>query len=123
MTSRQISIRKDSGFTLAQMAVVILLSGILMTMGVTTMRALNENAAVKVTKKRLEILEGAFIAFMSKNNRLPCPDTDFASIDGSGNPTTSGTCPVEVGLIPFYDLGLQRNIAMDGWENFFTYRV
>ncbi|MBF0445648.1 MAG: hypothetical protein HQL68_08655 [Magnetococcales bacterium] len=122
--NKQKSKNSELGFTLAQMAVVILLTGILMNMSITTMRAINENTAVKVTKKRLEIIEQALVSFMTRNSRLPCPDTDLTANDGLENPGTAPlVCSDEVGLIPFHTLGLQQDIALDGWDNFFTYRI
>ena len=120
--------KAESGFTLAQMAVVILLAGMLINLGLVASRTMKERTAVTVTKKRLEVIETALVAYMTRHSRLPCPD-DATSMDGaedidvvaaSGN---GGTCDSESGLLPYNDLDLQRSVVMDGWEHFFTYRV
>lgn len=108
------------GFTLAQMAMVVLLAGILMTMGVMTLRVLQENQGVSVTKKRLETIGEALRGYYDRYHRLPCPDR-IDSLDGLED---CGEDPSqEVGVLPVYTLQLPRQLAWDGWQHYFTYRV
>ncbi|MBF0453828.1 MAG: hypothetical protein HQL72_03300 [Magnetococcales bacterium] len=125
--------RTEQGFTLAQMAVVILLSGILMTMGIVTTQALKERTAVAVTQKRLDGIEQAFKTYLSRSqqeNRLPCPDT--VEVGRGGTPfdgvedrvdRPNGGCLVQTGLLPYVTLGLQRRGVLDGWDHFFSYTL
>ena len=127
--------QSEQGFTLAQMAVVILLSGILMTMGITTMQALNENSALAVTNKRLEQIEKALKIYLLRSTlkRLPCPDKILpagpgTAFDGSadrhgGDGAMADSCVADSGLLPYVTLGLQRRGVVDGWGNYFTYHL
>ncbi|MBF0446881.1 MAG: type II secretion system protein [Magnetococcales bacterium] len=123
------------GFTLTQMAVVILLAGILLTMGMTTMKALQDNTALSVTHKRLEIIQQALQTYLNQNpsqNRLPCPD-QIESVDGStpldgvenlknGTEADQG-CLADQGVLPYVTLGLQKRTVLDGWDRYFTYHL
>ena len=118
-----------AGFTLAEMAVVVLLVGIMLTMGIGVLNAQREQAAINVTKQRQELIRDAMIAYLSQNKRLPCPDQDFGAPDGSGDDDrltagdTATRCTAGFGLFPFVNLGLAREMVLDGWDNYFSYQV
>jgi type II secretory pathway pseudopilin PulG len=142
MRSKQYHISKKTlGFTLVEMAVVTLLLGIMMTLGLKLATSQMDNASYGVTLKKQEALKDALIAFLGKNRYLPCPDTrpagstttgkiDFSvgtSVpDGKSDPIPGGTgyvCAFETGLIPYATLILSPDMARDGWDNYFTYQV
>lgn len=118
-----------AGFTLAEMAIVVLLVGIMLTMGLGMLNAQRDQAAISVTKQREALIQDALVAYLGQNKRLPCPDLDFAAPDGSGDDdrltagNTTTRCAAAFGLIPFANLGLTREMALDGWDNFFSYQV
>jgi type II secretory pathway pseudopilin PulG len=108
------------GFTLMEMAVVITLMAIFLTMGLRMLRATQESAAWSETRAKQERIKVALIAFLRTNGRLPCPD--------SALPPTGGepvACLVNAGrgVLPWKVLGLSVGDVQDGWANFFTYRV
>lgn len=129
------------GFTLAEMAIVVLLVGILLTFGVGLVQAQLENSAISVTKKRQEAIRDALIGYLGKYRRLPCPESALTpppasnlALDGIEDRlnTPAGTPPVPIptqkcfttfGTLPFVTLGLSREMALDGWNNFFTYQL
>lgn len=128
----------NRGFTLIEMAIVVLLIGILLTFGVGLVQSQLENSAINVTKKRQDAIRDALIGYLGKNHRLPCPDNPAAAGANAFNGTedrvvtTAGTppvpdtttqCAVTFGTPPFVTLGLSREMALDGWNNFFTYQV
>jgi prepilin-type N-terminal cleavage/methylation domain-containing protein len=129
-----------AGFTLAEMAIVVLLAGILLTFGVGVVQSQLENAAITVTKKRQEAIRDALVGYLGRNHRLPCPDSPIAppapnvSFDGVEDRVTAlpGTPPIPdpstrcvrtFGVLPYITLGLSREMALDGWNNFFGYQV
>jgi type II secretory pathway pseudopilin PulG len=113
--------RRLSGFTLAEMAIVTLLIGIALTLGVGMLKAQMDNAATSSTQKKQEVIRNALVAFLRNNNwRLPCPDTNF---DGKEDPAGGGPCPAYFGVLPYITLGLPREMVMDGWGNYMSYRV
>lgn len=123
--------RHSSGFSLVEMAIVLVIASIALTMGVAAFSAAMANAAHSATTKRQEIIKDALASYVSKYRRLPCPDLPGASgnVPGTGddNRTTPGNaatvCAAAVGVVPYIDIGLPRESVLDGWDNFFTYAV
>lgn len=118
---------KQSGFTLAEIAIVLAVIGIAMTMGLKMLTATLENTAYSDTKAKQERIKLALIGYLRSNGRLPCPDTAFVGlsyvIPTGVEPATCTTLGSGFGVIPWTSLGLPRDAVLDGWGNFFTYRV
>ena len=121
---------RHRGFSLVEMAVVVVLMSIFLTLGMAAFNAQVGSAALSTTKKKQEIIRDALVAYLRDFKRLPCPEvTAFAGnaptgVEGrqtAGNPATN--CASFWGTIPYTDLGLSRDVALDGYENFFTYYV
>ena len=124
--------RQARGFSLVEMAVVTLLIGIFLTMGLAAFRATQESQAVSQTINKQNAIKDALIGYLRRNGRLPCADIDFAAPDGIENRSTAGspttpcaTTPsnARFGIVPYATLGLARDAAVDGWGNFFSYQV
>ena len=124
--------RTSSGFTLVEIAVVVALIAILLTAGAKIASGLLEGAAVSVTQKKQQIIKEALISFSNRFKRLPCPDTDqgngntlgFVSGRPDGRENLDGlNCAYPFGVVPDADLGLPQEMALDGWQNYFLYRV
>ena len=128
--------RQARGFSLVEMAVVTLLIGIFLTMGLAAFRATQESQAVSQTINKQNAIKDALIGYLRRNGRLPCADIDVAAPDGIENrtggttaapdPTTPcATAPsnARFGLLPYLTLGLARDAVVDGWGNFFSYQV
>jgi type II secretory pathway pseudopilin PulG len=133
---------KISGFTIVEMAIVIVIIGLLLTtvMGFTS--GLRQSSALSATIAREQTIKNALINFIATNNRLPCPapsiptptsvlgveDTpgnSAATACTNSNPSDSNTVGVKVvsGLIPWVSLGLTDDMGSDGYYNRFTYQV
>lgn len=112
--------RHSAGFTLVEMAVVVLLIGIVLTMGLGMMRSTQENAAWSETRLKQDRIKVALIGFFRTNGRLPCPDSALPPTGAE-----PGACLVNAGrgVLPWKVLGLSVGDVQDGWSNFFTYRV
>lgn len=117
--------RRLAGFTLAEMAIVTLLIGIALTLGVGMLKAQMDNAATSTTQKKQETIKNALVAYLRTNWRLPCPDTKFvAGFDGIETPVGGGACTLaNFGVLPYATLLLPREMAMDGWGNYMSYSV
>ncbi len=122
--------RNDKGFTLVEMTIVVVLMGILMTLGMAVFDAQLSSAASSGTRKNQEILKDALIAYLRDNKRLPCPETSALggmaptgqeTRQSAGDPTTS--CASYWGTVPYTTLGLPRDTAIDGFGNLFTYFI
>jgi type II secretory pathway pseudopilin PulG len=121
-----------TGFSLVEMAVVTLLVGIFLTMGLAAFKASQDAQAVSQTLSKQSAIKDALIGYLRRNGRLPCADVNFTAPDGvenrstAGDPTTAcATTPsnARFGLVPYATLGLARDAAVDGWGNFFSYQV
>jgi hypothetical protein len=64
----------------------------------------------------------AVIAYYYKNSTVPCPDT-ASPPTGSKAATCDGTSTANAGALPWKDLGLSRDQALDAYGNFYTYVV
>jgi len=117
----------QKGFTLAEMAIVVLLGSIMLTMGVKMYSAIKDHSAYSDTRSRQESIKTALVGYLRNNGRMPCPDTNLPP-DGTENRTGSSpndTCLDNngYGVVPYISLGLSRETVLDGWGNYFTYRV
>lgn len=131
------SINKTQGFTLAEMAIVVVIASILLVAGVKVLTAQLDRAAYSATKTKQEAIRQALITYLGTNRRLPCPDTrtgngpgglNFSTAlppDGIENRATAGNpatnCAGRFGVVPYSTLGLARDTAVDGWGNYFSY--
>lgn len=130
---RSLSSRYRTGFSLVEMAIVLVLMSIMLTLGVAALNVQQDNAAVSATQRKMEIIKESLIAHLRDKKRLPCPETT-AFANNPNNPpsgregrTTANdattTCQSFAGTLPWLELGLPRDMALDGHEHFFTYYV
>ena len=118
--------KQQTGFSLVELAVVIVIIGLLATMGLSALNVQQTNGAISATKKNQETIKDAIIGYLGKNKRLPCPATD--ELGGSDTAarntgTSPPNCKTSFGLVPYAELGLPRSVALDGWDNFYNYAV
>jgi len=115
------------GFSLVELSIVVLVIGIVLTMGIGAWTANLENQAYTVTAQRQATVKETLSGYLRRNSRLPCPDADFTAPDGIENRATAGdpttACTAAFGLLPYVTLGLARDAVRDGWGNFFSYQV
>ena len=115
------------GFSLVEMALVLLIVGLLAAVFLPATNTFLENNRRKETRAKLEALEQAMVRFVMVNRRLPCP-ADGAL--GTGNaqsgveqrPAQECTA-MGSGVVPWRSLGVPADAAMDAWGNLITYRV
>lgn len=110
----------SSGFTLIEMAVVVVLMGIAMTLGLRMLQATQNNAAYSQTQTKQERIKLALLAFLRTNGRLPCPDS---ALPPTGVEPAACLVNAGRGVLPWQTLGLGVGDVQDGWSNLFTYRV
>lgn len=125
------------GFTLVEIAVVIVILGLLLAMIAGVAAALVGQQRREATRQRMAGVETALALFVSQNKRLPCPaDGRVAgNVAGAGlelrNTAGAGSCEVvggtansqTHGVVPWRSLGLAEPDVTDGWGSRLTYRV
>ncbi len=116
-----------AGFSLIELSIVLFIIGVVMTSGLAALNVLQRNQASSATAQRQVTVRDALIDYLRRNNRLPCPDTNFTVPDGIENRTTAGNpataCSAVFGIVPYATLGLPRETVQDGWGNFFSYHI
>ncbi|NJN40369.1 MAG: prepilin-type cleavage/methylation domain-containing protein [Gammaproteobacteria bacterium] len=114
-----------AGFTLTELAIVVLIVGLLIGGLALTLTAQNEARQFAETRTRLELAQEALIGFAIRNGRLPCP-----AILGNGGleaPAGGGACTAALnGVLPGATLGLSgvtNGELLDSWEGPIRYAV
>ena len=115
--------RKSAGFTLVELSIVMVLIGIVMTMGMKMFNATLDNAAFSETKIKQERIKTALISYLRTNGTLPCPDNAAGVATGQESTPCATHQSDSFGVVPWQTLGIPREAALDGWGNFFTYKV
>lgn len=124
-------IQRQFGFTLVEMAVVLVILGFLITAFLLPLKAQRDVAFQLKTQATLENAKKALIGFAQAHGRLPCPATNngggFPDGTGTANPNGSGDCVVQLGFLPGVTLGIQPTdadgYAVDAWNNRIMYAV
>jgi prepilin-type N-terminal cleavage/methylation domain-containing protein len=121
-------IRQD-GFTLVEMAVVLLIVTILMAGLVPTISSQMNQRQINQTRKQLDEIQQALIGFAIVNERLPCPASALTNgQEDPPPPLVTGTCnhPND-GFVPAAALGLgpvnSQGLVVDAWNNPIRYAV
>lgn len=89
---------RSRGFTLIEMAVVLVILGLVAVLVIELLPGITERFRLDQTEVGLRETDQAIAGFAQANNRLPCPDAD-----GDGDEDCGAT---EVGTVPFEALGL-----------------
>lgn len=102
----------ENGFTLIEMAMVMVIMGIIISIMVTVMPSLIKTGKIKEAKAVLKKYDQALQGYALANNRLPWADTNG---DGLEEPL------VFIGFIPYQTLGMTH--GNDVWGNQVRYAV
>lgn len=117
--------RGQQGFSLVELAVVLVILGFVLAALLLPLQAQRENTFRVQTENQLEIAKRALVGFAQTNGRLPCPAT--AASGGLESPAGGGACTNQLGYLPAATLGLQPanedGLAIDGWNNPIVYGV
>lgn len=116
------------GFTLVEMAMVLMIVGLLLGGLIPTLTAQMESQRISETRKQLDEIQQALIGYAIINGRLPCPANPAIATGqaNAGVEAVTGTACSTVannaatGVLPWATLGVDET---DAWGNRYTYRV
>ncbi|MFY9329379.1 MAG: type II secretion system protein [Georgfuchsia sp.] len=119
------------GFTLAELAVVLVIIGLLLGGLFMPLSAQREAQAQRDTEKTLASAMDAILGFAAANRRLPCPATSTSNGQenfATGSDASDGNCSnFYDGFLPAATLGLspvdQDGFALDAWNQPIRYAV
>ncbi|MEO8165234.1 MAG: prepilin-type N-terminal cleavage/methylation domain-containing protein [Betaproteobacteria bacterium] len=113
------------GFSLIELAVVLLVIALLLGSILVPLGAQVERRQYTETEKELEQVKEALIGFALSNDYLPCPAKTAA--DGTEDRISGGTTctlvsgsPKRIGFLPWVTLGVK---PADSWSNLYRYSV
>lgn len=127
MTYKQLSSLKiENGFSLVEMAVVLVIVGIVLGSLLLPLSASIDQQRVNETKQILEEAKQGLVGYALSHSStdgngrpyLPCPNIDNTGAEGPR--TGAGVCSAQEGRLPWASLGLARG---DSWNNLLRYRV
>lgn len=118
------SVHRESGFTLAEAAIVILIIGLVLSATVVPVSRLFQSSQINSNQERLDSMREALLAFAAINGRLPCPDRTGDGVEdrrASADPAAFGCAGnIYEGFLPWVTLGVAQT---DYWGARWRYRV
>jgi prepilin-type N-terminal cleavage/methylation domain-containing protein len=118
------------GFTLVEVAVVLLILAVVIAMAAAITRGVTAAQKRSLTATRIAAVDAALVQFVAMQRRLPCPaDGTLASTHnnaGLEGPRTGGagcTGDQAHGVVPWRALALTELEMTDGYDRRLTYRV
>jgi prepilin-type N-terminal cleavage/methylation domain-containing protein len=123
----------QSGFTLVELAIVVVVAGIAGFAIINAYSTLAKNIQRNKTQLHLTMIQNALAAYVNRNMRLPCPmNPAFAAMtppmgyeagSGANGDIIPANCPVIEGIVPYKTLSLPAEMARDGDGSYITYRI
>jgi prepilin-type N-terminal cleavage/methylation domain-containing protein len=109
--------RRQSGFTLVEIAIVLLIVGLLIGGMLAPLSSQMEQRRVTDTKLAMEEAREALFGFALRNGYLPCP---AISATNGLEDRTGNVCNKRYGFLPWATLGVGK---LDGWDRVMGYTV
>lgn len=115
-----------SGFTLVEMAIVMVIVGLMLGGLMLSLSQTTENTRRGDVHAQLAEVNEALYGYAQANGRLPCPATPASN--GAELPAGGGVCSRQHGFVPSATLGLKGTVNADGllldpWNNPLRYSV
>ncbi len=108
------------GFTLVEMAVVLVIVGLLLAGLLGPLSAQMEQKSRNSTEQSIANIKEALFGYALFNGYLPCPDSNPVPTGIEGGRNANGACLVSEGTLPWQTLAVERT---DAWGRYFRYRV
>jgi prepilin-type N-terminal cleavage/methylation domain-containing protein len=116
-------VRRRSGFTLIELAVVLAIFGVLLGILVVPLSTQVDQNRISEAERQLAAVREALLGFAIANGRLPCPANPAlatGTVGAGGENKPGAACAVSEGVLPWAALGVPES---DPWGRRLTYRV
>jgi prepilin-type N-terminal cleavage/methylation domain-containing protein len=124
----------QSGFTLVEIAIVLLIVTILLGYSVAMFPIQQELKQYRHVQVEMDSVIEHLIAYAQVNGRLPCPDTSTDSdlsgnsVDGGEDRVGNNACEAYFGFLPGRTLGLNgkynaAGVMVDPWDTGYGYAI
>jgi len=110
--------KKFKGFTLVELAIVLVIFGLLIAAFLSPLSVQRELLSRRETQGLLNESKEALIGYALINGHLPCPD--IKPIPDGIESRMGGLCSGEEGVLPWGTLGVER---VDAWNHYISYRA
>lgn len=111
-------VTRSSGFTLVELALVLIIVGLLLSSLMTPLSAQIDQRKYNETQQQVLEIREALIGFAVANGRLPRPAVSLA--DGGENTVMCANDAACTGFIPWTTLGVKKT---DAWNKMIRYSV
>lgn len=121
--TKHASYRRAQGFTLVELAVVVTIFALLLSILVIPLSTQMDQQRIGETERHLGAIREALVGFAIANGRLPCPANGALASGAAGAGTENkpgASCAAAEGVLPWITLGVPET---DAWGVRFTYRV
>lgn len=119
--------RKANGFTLVEIAVVLIIMALVAAVIFAGVRTASTSAKYRTTNQALQNADAALVNYVTVMKRLPCPANGSLPIGNPAAGVAPATCPNPAdqtnGVVPWTTLGIPQADVIDGFGNLITYRV
>jgi prepilin-type N-terminal cleavage/methylation domain-containing protein len=127
--------KRNQGFTLIEVAILLVIIGLVATGGLTIIGTVTEAGRSTLTAERMAQVEHALQSYIEVNGCLPCPaDGTLASAAANAGTSAGGgfyttgcataVCTISANaVVPWFTLGIAEEQAVDGWGNRLRYDV
>lgn len=111
---------KQQGVTLVEIALALLLIGLLTTGALTFNGVFRQLTKAEETKEQLSQIKMGLMSYLKVNHYLPCPDTNSDGLEDRRISLGVSVCQSRQGTLPYQTLSVTDK---DAWGSPFYYRV
>jgi len=122
----------SAGFTLVEVAVALLIVGIVTSGALVGVSQVVKGEKVRETRQKIDYVMNELSAYAQTHYRLPCPADPAAPAATAGHEGDNGKCFINSsnsamyweteGIVPWKELGIPQDMVVDAWGRYITYR-
>jgi len=119
---------RDDGFTLIEIAMVLIILGLLTQSMIQPLAGLRQDTQHRQTLLRIEQIKQSVLAYLVAHGALPCPVSSLNRSNDPDNATGANTCIESVGGVPAERLALSgamddNGALLDEWGRVYRYAI